>query len=434
VFAGHIRNGDWDKELNKVVNDADHVSAMHYEPNFVGERYQVLEVIGKGGMGTVLKGRHIALNKMVAIKVLNSALLAHDVSRKRFEIEAQAGSKLSHPNLISVFDYGFTKLDEPYLVMEYVDGDSIDRLLLKHGTLNIKELLDVFIQVCKALQYVHSSGVIHRDLKTSNIMIQAIGAERYAKLLDFGIAKVFNDCGETPQHLTETGIPYGSPLYMSPEQCQGQKVDSRSDIYSFGCVMYECFTGQPPLKGENPLQTIFKQVSETPRPLACNNQPESEFSLLVQKCLEKEPGQRFQSAADLLATLNAIAMTLHRAGLEPLSQSSQSNRPQFRQNTDLKRSQKDQLKQSPTTESQTSAHDRSESQSANWDYVGMAKKATVMVIALAVVSYFAVGLITVLSVAPHVWQLKLDADKAFETTHLKLQKYNQDLSRENRGP
>ncbi len=279
----------------------------------IGDKYEVIEVLGQGGMGAVLKARHKQLSKIVAIKVLNPTLLADESSRARFELEAQAGSNLNHPNLIVVFDYGYTAESDPYLVMEYVDGWSLDAMLETYGRPRPSDIVPVLVQVCKALRYLHENNIIHRDLKPANIMIQDISGERYAKLVDLGIAKVLSKDGQATQHLTATGSIFGSPLYMSPEQCRGEKVDARSDIYSLGCVMYECLAGRVPLVGENHLQTLHKHLMDTPEPIPCNTQAEHELSQVVFKCLEKSKEHRFQSVGDLLESLTLIERKIKQA-------------------------------------------------------------------------------------------------------------------------
>ncbi|MCB9470059.1 MAG: serine/threonine protein kinase [Candidatus Obscuribacterales bacterium] len=279
-------------------------------PAVAPERYDVLALLGQGGMGLVLKGRHKQLNKLVAIKVLNTALSLDSVSLKRFDIEAKAGSQLAHPNLIAVFDYGVTTEGKPYLVMEYVEGESLQERIAQSGSIEAEEFLRVFEQVVRALKYIHNQNIIHRDIKTSNIMLQKIDseAETFAKLLDFGIAKVLADSGLTIQDLTATGSVFGSPLYMSPEQCRGKDTDGRSDIYSLGCVMHECFTGLPPVIGENALDTIFKHVNGPPSIIAPElktGRLERRVAAMIEKCLEKDPAQRFQNAAELLEELKA---------------------------------------------------------------------------------------------------------------------------------
>jgi serine/threonine protein kinase len=287
-------------------------------PNIQIERYKVLELLGQGGMGIILKARHTQLDKLVAIKVLSASLLVDDTSVKRFEQEARAGSQLTHPNLINVFDYGVTPEREPYLVMEFVDGESLQEVLSRQLRLSISEFLLVFEQVARGLQYIHKHGIVHRDLKPGNIMLQRIDGELYAKLLDFGIAKIIDGTGLSLQKLTETGSVLGSPLYMSPEQCKGEEIDARSDIYSLGCVMYESLAGTAPIMGDNSLQTIFKQVNSEAPPLVLD--PDScageVISALVNQCLIKEPSLRLQSAQDLLKGLAKVkeAIDLEKYG------------------------------------------------------------------------------------------------------------------------
>jgi serine/threonine protein kinase len=279
------------------------------DSDLFGDRYQFLGVLGKGGMGTVYKAQHTRLAKLVAIKVLNASLAIDADSRARFTLEAQAGGRLAHPNLVAVFDSGFTSKGEPYIVMEYVEGESLDRFLKSHA-LPTAELLHILIEVCKALRYLHQNNVVHRDLKTSNIMVHHIGDERFAKLLDLGIAKVFATDGQQSQHLTSTGAVFGSPLYMSPEQCWGTAVDARSDIYSFGCVLYECLSGVTPFVGDNPMQTMYKHLHEEAAPLQCQNESEYALEQVVSKCIRKLPEQRYPDVASLLADLTAITSSM----------------------------------------------------------------------------------------------------------------------------
>ncbi len=297
----------WERLLNE---DAD---ARAFRPNaaargLIGGKYEVIAELGRGGFGTVLQARHAGLNKLVAIKVLHNALLVDEVNRARFELEAKAGANLSHPNLVSVFDYGFTERDEPYLVMEFVEGVSLEQFLMTPSP-PVDDLLDILMQVGKALRYLHDSKIVHRDLKTSNILVQNIGGERYARLLDLGIAKVFSaNNSDTNVQLTSTGVIFGSPAFMSPEQCQGQQIDARSDIYSFGCVIYQCMAGEIPFSGENSLQVILKHLHETPKALSYKTQRQYELTQVVSKCMAKDPAQRYQSMKELLEVLQKIAI------------------------------------------------------------------------------------------------------------------------------
>ena len=273
------------------------------------ERYEIIELLGKGGMGSVLKARHKELKKIVAIKVLNANLILDETSYGRFEIEAKAGSQLSYPHIVSIFDFGRSNEGFPYIVMEYIEGDNLSDLLEEKGRLPFDIFLEISLQTVRALQYLHNRGIVHRDIKTSNLMLEKVDEELFVKLVDLGIAKIFFDPEISSQKLTETGSIFGSPMYMSPEQCQGQTVDARSDIYSLGCVMYECLNGGPPLVGENLLKTIFMHVNEKPQPLpelTDANNAVSRTALLIHKCLEKQPKNRFQSCAELIDELVSI--------------------------------------------------------------------------------------------------------------------------------
>jgi serine/threonine protein kinase len=278
-------------------------------PRIPQERYALLGVLGAGGMGTVLKATHVQLNKPVAIKVLNLDLIGDRTSLSRFEMEAKAGGRLSHPNLVAVFDFGYTVDGEPFFVMEYVEGSSLADIVKRHGRCSNSDFIFVFGQALKALNYIHRNNVIHRDIKGSNIMLQFIEGDRYVKLLDFGIAKVLADSGITMQQITATGEAVGSPLYMSPEQCRGGHVDTRADIYSLGCVMYECFAGYPPFRGVNAMQTIQMHLHDQPPSLSslCRSEQELQIASLIHKCILKNPDDRFQSASELAQHLEEIA-------------------------------------------------------------------------------------------------------------------------------
>jgi|GEM_PF-7049635 len=278
-------------------------------PRIPQDRYTVLGELGSGGMGTVLKATHVQLNKPVAIKVLNMELVKDRTSLSRFESEARAGGQLAHPNLVAVFDFGYTLDGEPYFVMEYVEGFSLSELVKRCGKCPSADFIFVFIQALKALNYIHKKNVIHRDIKSSNIMLQFIEGDRYVKLIDFGIAKVLADTGVTMQQLTSTGEAVGSPLYMSPEQCKGSHVDVRADIYSLGCVMHECFAGYPPFRGGNAMQTIHMHINDPPAPLAslCKNEQELLIASMIHKCILKRPDDRYQTAAELGMHLEEIA-------------------------------------------------------------------------------------------------------------------------------
>jgi serine/threonine protein kinase len=228
----------------------------------LGGRYEVVSLLGVGGMGVVYRVNQIFLDKHFALKTIGK-LQTSDTKIRRFQLEARAAFAVNHPNIIAVNDFGLLDDGTPFLVMELIEGQTLtDRLKEKGGKLAITDVIQIFVQACFGLAYAHENGIVHRDIKPSNIMILngiPLSSEGSVKIVDFGIAKFAqHDDGEV-QALTKTGEIFGSPLYMSPEQCSGEHVDYRSDIYSLGCVLFEALTGTP-LSGVNMfcLQRQFK--------------------------------------------------------------------------------------------------------------------------------------------------------------------------------
>ena len=275
-------------------------------------RYRILEKVGVGGMGTVYRAEHMVLHKQLAIKVLRTELLNDSNAMARFEQESRACAALAHPNLVSVFDCGINQLGQPYLVMEFLSGLSLHEIVKESGALPVAKFLPVFIEATDGLAYAHNNGVIHRDLKPSNILVNPDprGGE-ITKIVDFGVAKI-EDFGGEFQMLTRTGEVFGSPAYMSPEQCRGNRVDQRSDIYALGCVMYEALCGKQAFKGANIITIMNKQMDTVPPPparLDGKNIP-IELQNLIMKCLQKDPDDRFQSMAELHQELKAAEQRL----------------------------------------------------------------------------------------------------------------------------
>lgn len=265
----------------------------------VAGRYEVVGFIGHGAMGAVYKAKHNAMGRLFAIKTLNANLLTDERSIRRFEQEAQAMSVLMHPNLIAIADYGRMDDDTPFFVMEYLEGISLASFMKKTGPLPLDVATPIFAQIADALAHAHSKSLVHRDLKPSNVML--IGENQdFVKVVDLGIAKILSDDEEPDQRLTGTGELFGSPLYMSPEQCMGTAMDARSDIYSFGCLMYEALIGRPALKGDNFVQTVYKHMNEAPKPIRELRPDLSEdIAAVVEACLRKQPADRIGSMIEL---------------------------------------------------------------------------------------------------------------------------------------
>lgn len=237
----------------------------------IADKYEVLEVLGGGGMGVVYKAKHLLMHRTVAIKMLLPEVVASETALARFQQEAQAASSLSHPNILTVFDFGQTTDGKPYLVMDFLEGKSLAEILQDEDYLPVERAVPIFIQISAGLAHAHGKGVIHRDLKPANIMLVNFeGTGDFVKIVDFGIAKMLPRPGEDgqPVELTHTGQIFGSPLYMSPEQCRGTGLDARSDIYSLGCVLYRVMSGESPFLGQDALEAMFKQVNENPRPFS----------------------------------------------------------------------------------------------------------------------------------------------------------------------
>lgn len=286
------------------------LAADPYAGKTIAERYEIEEQIGQGGTSMVYRALHLQLRRTVAIKMLKAHLVTDEESKKRFEQEARAVSCLTHPNVVSVYDVGVTKYGEPYIVMEHLQGRSLQELLKEQGRMAWERALPIFVKATSALWHAHKKDVIHRDVKPSNIMIVPTDDDPEAvKIVDFGLAKLRSLTGEF-QRLTKTGEVFGSPIYMSPEQCTGRKIDQRTDIYSMGIVMYEALTGRPPFREKSTIETIRKQIkAEAPRFRDVDPEisvPEN-LERITLRCLAKNPDDRYQTMEQLRADLEDCA-------------------------------------------------------------------------------------------------------------------------------
>lgn len=278
------------------------LSSVQVIGSLFADRYQITAELGYGGMGRVYCATNLKSSKQVALKVLHPYLLADSQSRRRFIREGRASIELKHPNIVSVNDLGVAGSGLLFMEMEYLPGGSLASILLKDGPLSLPRFINAFTQVCSALNYAHKQGIIHRDIKPSNIMLTETGTStETAKLVDFGIIKLISESEDAAQ-LTRTGDVMGSPSYMSPEQCQGFRLDLRADIYALGCVMYEAITGVRAFQADHALRIMHKQVYEMP-PEFSKVRPELSIpgwlESIIFKCLKKEPEKRYVSA-DLL--------------------------------------------------------------------------------------------------------------------------------------
>lgn len=294
----------------------------------LGGVYQIKSVLGRGGMGVVYEAIHIPLKRRCAVKVLSAELISA-ANWQRFQSEARSIAGLSHPCLVNVYDLGIHDERMPYYSMDLLQGMDLDTMIRTHGKLNIAFALEIMIQALDGLHYAHKHGVVHRDIKPANMLIvrDAKGGT-VVKLLDFGIAKLIGLEGEKSapqineeQKVTATGEIFGSPFYMSPEQCVGDPVDGRADIYSVGCTMFECLTGRVPFDGGSPLDTVMLHLDEPPPTMAekAGRAFPPALEAVIAKCLEKDPDDRYATALDMAEDLTLIAQGQEPKALSEIS-------------------------------------------------------------------------------------------------------------------
>ena len=261
----------------------------------IKERYEITQLLGEGGMSFVYKAIDKQLQRTVAIKTLKPVYVEQEKFVERFKREAQTAANLNHPNIVQIFDWGIG--DEPFFVMEYIEGSTLTSIISKKKTLSISDILFIGAQVSSGLQAAHSQGLVHRDIKPGNIMITPEGK---VKVTDFGIVSLQNEESD----ITKTGSILGTASYISPEQAQGKPVSKESDLYSLGTVLYELITGRPPFEGETPIATATKHITDKPEKLSVYRQniPKGVENAIL-KLLHKYPKDRFKNAEDLRALL-----------------------------------------------------------------------------------------------------------------------------------
>jgi eukaryotic-like serine/threonine-protein kinase len=263
----------------------------------LGDRYELGDVLGRGGMAEVHLGRDVRLGRSVAVKTLRTDLARDPTFQARFRREAQSAASLNHPAVVAVYDTGEDNVNGvalPYIVMEYVDGSTLRELLQSGRKLLPERALEITAGICRALDYSHRQGIVHRDIKPANVMLTRNGE---VKVMDFGIARAVADTAAT---MTATSAVIGTAQYLSPEQARGERADARSDIYATGCLLYELLTGRPPFVGDSPVSVAYQHVREDPVP---PSQLDPEIppvcDAIVLKALAKNPENRYQTAGEM---------------------------------------------------------------------------------------------------------------------------------------
>lgn len=317
-----VEGGDWISDLGggssgstAAISSDDNVDEEYLEVDaeqFPVERYRPIAFIGKGALGEVYLCRDVLLRKKVAVKRL---VTLTDDAVVAFQNEARIASKLKHPNVINVLDFGTTSSGRPFMVMEYFPGSSLANLIANAGRIEERDALDIFVPICRSLQYLHDNGVMHRDLKPSNVLVSVHGDGGInVRLIDFGLSKTNRE--HQSKTLLNGHTIVGTPEYMSPDQAQGKCYDAQSEVYSLGCLMFETLTGRQPFVGETALEILNKHVNMVPPTVQeLGADVSNELGAVVGRCLEKEKESRFQTISHVEAALTRSPFSSGASGM-----------------------------------------------------------------------------------------------------------------------
>jgi serine/threonine protein kinase len=295
----------------------------------IADRYHITKKLGEGGMGQVYLAEHVKMGRRCAIKIMMPGTMSDPEAISRFNREAANASRISHPNVCAIYDFGETPDGLIYLAMEFIEGKSLTDLLAEAGTLPLVRAATMIQQSAEALQVAHDLGIVHRDLKPDNIMVSPVRGTDVVKVVDFGIAKAIGGEDGKAQKVTKTGFVVGTPEYMSPEQLAGDPVDGRSDLYSLGLVFYRMLTGASPFPADSQQETMIKRLTDDPMPLAVAR-PDVRFPPEVQRvfdrALARNPQARYQSANDFAREVRSL--TTHATGQVDVEAGTQKVRPE----------------------------------------------------------------------------------------------------------
>ena len=305
-------------EFAKCPIDGSDLAKLDHDPlvgTTIADRYLVEECVGEGGMGRVYRARHNRVSRLFAIKILFGDLATDSVMRERFAREAEAASRLSHPNVISVTDFGESKEGLLYLAMDFVEGPELGDAIRKDGPFATERVRDISRQLCLGLEHAHDEGLVHRDFKGANVILAKRGDVETPRIVDFGIAVMLED---TDERLTTQGLIIGTPAYMSPEQATGKELDARSDLFSLGVLMYEMLAGVLPFEGD-PMSMAMQNLSSK-APAIVNRVPgldvDPVLESIAHKLMSKRPDSRYQSAGDVLVAMDAKLVVANRLDVE----------------------------------------------------------------------------------------------------------------------
>ena len=306
INCAHCKHGYADTALFCPNCGRPKARSAEHDPllgKLLGERFQVLAVLGQGGSGTIYRAEHVTLRRKVAIKVLHDELSRDDLAVERFRREATTVADIDNEHIVEIHDFGRTPDGRLYLAMEMLEGEALDAVLARETQLSVERTADILIQVGEALMEAHAIGYVHRDLRPRNIyMTQRRGKANFVKLLDFGLAKLVDSDTLAPS--TSVGMTFGDPRYMSPEQARGDRIDRRADIYQLGCVAYEMLTGAPPFTGSRVFDILTQQVTDAPAPLPTKRPGVPLWmEAVVAKMLAKAPENRFATTSRMVEAL-----------------------------------------------------------------------------------------------------------------------------------